>query len=228
MQRRGSVGCGVGWRIVLLCYLLFGCGGDDLEFGTSKKGGTLRFGKGEAAFHFGAQSGGGRSGSRRVEDTIVRGNIFNLRPATSRPIVVFVFVNLRDPGTFQDFDDAEVATVTADRTFTVPHLAAGDLTVVFLLDQAGVNQDGTIDPGDPVAIFQDPAGRLRNLSAAAEVTLEDVDVTFNLSAPDTGIAIVQSEANIIVVQQSPAVPPPADSSPVSSAKDNPQSSPADN
>jgi len=195
----------------VLCSLFLGCGGDDLEFGTSKKGGTLRMGKGESSLHFGAQSGGGRSGSRRVEDTIVRGNIFNLRPATSRPIVVFVFVNLRDPGTFQDFDDAEVAAVTADRTFTVSHLAAGDLAVVFLLDQVGVNQDGTIDPGDPIAIFQDPVGRLHNLSAATEVTLEDVDLTFNLSAPDTGTATVQSEANIVVVQQSPAPPSPADS-----------------
>lgn len=195
----------------MLCSLLLSCGGDDLEFGTSKKGGTLRMGKGESSLHFGAQSGGGRSGSRRVEDTIVRGNIFNLRPATSRPLVVFVFVNLRDPGTFQDFDDAEVATVTADRTFTVSHLAAGDLAVVFLLDQAGVNQDGTIDPGDPIAIFQDPAGRLHNLSADTEVTLEDIDVTFNLGAPDTGTAIVQSEANIVVVQQSPVPHSPASS-----------------
>ena len=168
-------------------------------------------GKGESSLHFGAQSGGGRSGSRRVEDTVVRGNIFNLRPATSRPMVAFVFVNLRDPGTFQDFDDAEVAAVTVDRTFTVSHLAAGDLAVVFLLDQGGVNQDGTIDPGDPIAIFQDPAGRLHNLSADTEVTLEDIDVTFNLSAPDTGTAIVQSEANIVVVQQPPVPHSPADS-----------------
>jgi hypothetical protein len=228
VQRRGSVGRGVGWIVVVLCYWSFGCGGDDLEFGTSKRGGSLRIGKGESSFHFGAQSGGGISGSRRVEDTIVQGNIFNLRPATSRPIVVFVFVNLRDPGTFQDFDDAEVATVTTDRTFTVSHLAAGDLAIVFLLDQVGVNQDGTIDPGDPVAIFQDPAGRLHNLSASTEVTLEDVDVTFNLSAPDTGIATVQSEANIVIVQQSSAVLPSSGSAPVSPVKDNPQSSLTDN
>src|SRR5882672_11176176 len=41
-----------------------------------------------------------------------------------------------------------------DRSFVVSHVAAGDLTVVFLLDQARVNQDGAIDPGDPIAIFQ--------------------------------------------------------------------------
>jgi hypothetical protein len=207
---RRFAGCGVGWIVVLLCGLFLGCGGDDLEFGTSKKNGNLSFGKGESSLHFGAQGGGGRSGSRKVEDTTVRGNIFNLRPATSRPIVVFVFVNLRDSGTFQDFDDAEVATITTDRSFLVSHLAAGDLTVVFLLDQVGVNQDGTIDPGDPIAIFHDPKGRLHNLSADTDVTLEDVDLTFNLSAPDSGTATVQSEANLVVQQQSTAETPTAD------------------
>jgi hypothetical protein len=115
--------------------------------------------------------------------------------------VVFVFVDLKDVGTFQDFRDAEVAVVKDDRSFVVSHLAAGDFTVVFLLDQAGVNQDGTIDQGDPIAIFQDSTGRLQNLSAATDVTLEDVDVSFNLVTPDAGIATVRSEGNIIVAQK---------------------------
>ena len=190
---------GVVW--VFICWAVFflGCG-DDLEIGTSKKEG-LRVGKGnESPFRFGVRSGGGVSGSRRVEETTVEGNIFNLRPATSRPLVVFVFVDLRDPDTFQDFRDAEVGIVKEDRTFAVSHLAAGDLTIVFLLDQAGVNQDGTIDPGDPIAIFTDTTGRLKNLSANTAVTLEDVDLTFNLTTPNAGVAAVQSEANIIVTQ----------------------------
>ena len=94
----------------------------------------------------------------------------------------------------------EVAQVKEDRSFLVPHLASGDLTIVLLLDEGGPNQDGTIDPGDPIAIFQDTMGRLRNLSAESEIVLEDVDVSFNLSAPATGIATVQSEGNIIVMQ----------------------------
>jgi len=166
-----------------------------------KSEGNLRVGKGETSLHFGSQSGGGRSGTRQVENSIVRGNVFNLRPATTRPVLVFVFVDLKDPGTFQDFRDAEVASLKEDRSFVVSHLAGGDLTVVLLLDQGGVNQDGTIDPGDPIAIFQDPSGRLQNLPAAVDVLLEDVDVSFNLTAPDTGVATVQSEANIIVAQQ---------------------------
>jgi hypothetical protein len=190
------------WRgmcVSLVCCMCMACG-DNLEFGTNKKD-ALRIGRGdESPLRFGGRSGGGASGTRRVEETTVDGNIFNLRPATSRPIAVFVFVDLRDPGTFQEFRDAEVSTLKDDRTFAVDHLAAGDLTMVFLLDQAGLNQDGTIDPGDPIAIFQDTAGRLKNLSADTEVVLEDVDLTFNLASPHAGVATVQSEANLIVSQ----------------------------
>ena len=57
--------------IVLSC-LVIACGDDDLEFGTSKKDG-LRIGKsGESALHFGVKSGGGQSGSRRVEILLFR------------------------------------------------------------------------------------------------------------------------------------------------------------
>jgi hypothetical protein len=187
------------WACALLCLAAASCG-DDLEIG-GKREGNLRVGKGESTLRFGAQSGGGKSGTRVVEDATVRGNLFNIRPATTRPVVVFVFVDLKDPGAFQDFRDAEVAVVKEDRSFIVPHLAAGDFTIVFLLDQAGVNQDGTIDPGDPIAFFQDPAGRLRNLSAEADVVLEDVDISFNPSAPETGIATVRSEGNIMITQK---------------------------
>jgi hypothetical protein len=193
----------IGWRRIfagiVACWFASGCG-EDLEIG-GKKEGNLRIGKSDATLHFGAQSGGGKSGSRPVENTTVQGNLFNLRPATTRPLVVFVFVNLKDPGSFQDFRDAEVALVRDDRSFIVPHLAAGDLTVVFLLDQAGVNQDGTIDQGDPIAIFQDATNRLHNLSAETDVILQDVDVSFNLTTSDAGIATVQSEGNIIIAQQ---------------------------
>jgi hypothetical protein len=190
------------WRGICvspLCCACLACG-DDLELGTNKKD-ALRIGRGdESSLRFGGRSGGGASGIRRVEETTVEGNIFNLRPATSRPTAVFVFVDLRDLGTFQDFRDAEVGVIKDDRTFAVDHLATGNLTIVFLLDQAGLNQDGTIDPGDPIAIFQDTAGRLKNLPADTEVVLEDVDLTFTLASPHVGVATVQSEANIIVSQ----------------------------
>lgn len=187
---------------VLLC-LLAGCGDNDLELGTSDEEKPLQFGRGGSNLTLGAESGGGRSGSRPVEESTLDGNVFNLRPATLRPAVVFAFIDLIDsqgPDRFQNFRDAELGTLAEDRTFHIEHLAEGDLTIVFLLDEAGVNQDGTIDPGDPIAIFQDPAGLLRNLSANSRISLEDVDVTFNLDAPGTGTASVKTQANIIVTQ----------------------------
>ena len=198
MKKKANINRYKIWGWVLLCGLMISCG-SDLEIGGEKDG-NLRVGKGETSLHFGANSGGGKSGTRPVEDTVVRGNIFNLRPATVRPVLVFVYVDLKDFGTFQVFRDAEVAPVREDRSFFVSNLAEGNLTVVLLLDEGGSNQDGTIDAGDPIALFQDMAGRLQNLSAKSEVILEDVDVAFDLNAPDAGVATVQSEANIIVAQ----------------------------
>lgn len=199
------------WGVVWMVLFLFcgGCG-NDLELGTSTEDGTVRLGGDAPTLRFGAQRGGGLSGTRPVEDTTVRGNIFNTRPPSLRPLVVFAFVDLRDPGVFRDFRDAEVASVEDDRTFHIANLAAGSLTVVFLLDQAGANRDGTIDPGDPIAIFQDPHGRLQNLSATSDVLLSDVEIAFNLEVPENGIATVGSDAHILVTQKPVASLPSAD------------------
>ncbi|MGE0823769.1 MAG: hypothetical protein AB7G75_25945 [Candidatus Binatia bacterium] len=184
---------------LLAALLIVGCG-NDLEFGTNKEDSLRIGGKRESSLSFGIKTGGGESGTRHVEDTIVQGNIFNVRPATARSIVVFVFVDLQDPGIFHDFRDAEVGIVKEDKSFLVSHLAAGSLTVVFLLDQVGIKQDGTIDPGDPIAIFQDPAGRLNNISANTRIMLHDVDLMFNVTEPSIGTARVRSVANVQVTQ----------------------------
>ena len=185
-----------------LCFTLVACG-DDADLGTSRTDNSLRIGGDDPSLSLGtgSESGGGASGTRPIEESLVFGNIFNLRPATARPIFVFAFVNLRDQVNFLDFDDVEISRVHADQTFGVPNLASGDLSVVFLLDEAGVNQDGTINPGDPIAVFQDPNGTLRGLSAQTQVTLEDIDLEFDLDSPRDGIAQVQTEANIIVTQR---------------------------
>ena len=132
------------WLICVAC----GCVacGDDADLGPDRTENPLRIGADEPSLRLGtgSESGGGVSGTRQIEDTVIHGNIFNVRPATARPIFVFAYINLRDPVRFLEFDDAEVALVQADQTFTIGNIAAGDLTLVFLLDEAGVNQDGTI------------------------------------------------------------------------------------
>ncbi len=46
-------------------------------------------------FGTGSESGGGVSRTRQIEDTVIHGNIFNVRPATARPVFVFGYLNLR-------------------------------------------------------------------------------------------------------------------------------------
>lgn len=187
----------------LVIWLICVAYGDDADLGPDRTDNPLRIGADEPSLRFGtgSESGGGVSGTRQIEDTVIHGNIFNVRPATARPIFAFAYVNLRDPVRFLEFDDAEIALVQADQTFTIENLAAGDLTLVFLLDEGGVNQDGTIDDGDPIAIFQDPNATLASISANTEVSVEDIDVNFDLDDPRAGIARVESESSTIVSQR---------------------------
>lgn len=191
------------FSLYLVIWLICAACGDDADLGPDRTGSPLRIGADEPSLRFGtgSESGGGVSGTRQIEDTVIHGNIFNVRPATARPIFAFAYVNLRDPVRFLEFDDAEIALVQADQTFTIENLAAGDLTLVFLLDEVGVNQDGTIDDGDPIAIFQDPNATLASISANTEVSVEDIDVNFDLDDPRAGTARVESESNIIVSQR---------------------------
>ena len=146
------------FRLSLVMWLLCVACREDADLGTDRTENPLRIGADEPSLHFGtgSESGGRVSGTWQIEDTVIHGNIFNMRPATARPVFVFAYVNLRDPLRFLEFDDAEVALVQEDQTFTIGNLAAGDLTLVFLLDGVGVDQDGTIEEDDPIAFLQDP------------------------------------------------------------------------
>ena len=55
---------------------------------------------------------------------------------------------------------------------------------------------GLFDDGDPIAIFQDPNATLESISANAEVSVEDIDVSFDLDDPRAGTARVESEAEV--------------------------------
>ncbi len=184
------------WLICAAC-------GDRTDLGPGRTENPLRIGADKPSLNFGtgSESRDGVSGTPQIEDTVIHGNIFKLRPATARPIFAFAYVNLRDPIRFLEFDDAEVALVQADQTFTSGNPAVGDLTLVFLLDKVGMNQDGTINDGDPIAIFQDPNATLECISANTEVSVEDIDVRFDPGYPRAGTERVESESNIIVTQR---------------------------
>ncbi|RMF21521.1 MAG: hypothetical protein D6760_09305 [Deltaproteobacteria bacterium] len=121
-------------------------------------------------------------------DTItVSGTINNTTPVNAtRDIVVFVYTDLADPGTFSSFGDAESVVVAAGSTsFELSGVSPGDLTVVFLLDES--TPDGTIDPGDLYATLDDPSGFLESVPGNRRVELDAVDIVFEADA-DGGTA----------------------------------------
>lgn len=109
----------------------------------------------------------------------VKGTFDDILPVTTRDIVIFIFTNLRDPGTFQEFDSGEVVVVkNGTIEFSMEQVESGDLTVVFLLDNPGTEADGQIDEGDPVAILDDPDKELEDTRSGLTIEIDDIDINF--------------------------------------------------
>ncbi len=121
------------------------------------------------------------------DSVTVSGTINNTTPVNAtRDIVVFVYTDLVDPGTFLSFGDAESVVVAAgSSSFELTGVSPGDLTVVFLLDDA--TPDGAIDAGDMYATLDDPSGFLESVPGNRRVELDAVDIVFESDA-DGGTA----------------------------------------
>ncbi len=140
---------------------------------------------------------GGGGGGPTAE---VIGNIDDVRPAnTGRDIVVFVYQQKdENPDcTEPELPDSHTAfkydTVPdGDTAFNIPHSKTGRLVIAFLLDNAGNDADGRIDPGDPVAVLNDPDCVLDDVPNKYEINAKDVRINFTLQAqvgfPDPGRA----------------------------------------
>lgn len=116
----------------------------------------------------------------------VNGNIDDVRPAdTGRDIVVFVYRSKGDaddcsnpvlPDQSGSYQSEELQDGVTD--FRIKNSQAGRLTIVFLLDEAGRDADGRIDPGDPIAVLNDPDCILDDVPNRYIVTAEDVRINF--------------------------------------------------
>ena len=139
-------------------------------------------------------------GDRDDTETIltVTGTLDDVTPVTTRDILVFVFTNLVDDGTFSSFDDGEVVVLpTTESSFTLEDVDSGDISVIFLLDNAGDTADGTIDTGDPIAVLADPDDDLEDVRAGLTVTIERVDINFTDEELTSGLAAGTAEAEDI-------------------------------
>jgi hypothetical protein len=129
--------------------------------------------------------GGGNNNGKKVT---FKGNVRDVTPVTSRDIVVFVYRIDDDdassrcpcPGDPSASAAGKAQVLPSGSTqFSLSGLDPGAFGVVFLLDQAGNNADGTIDPGDPIAILDDVDCDLEDVDGDITVTLSDIDLSFS-------------------------------------------------
>ena len=93
--------------------------------------------------------------------------------ADSDTLLLFAFVNVPPDIPPQALEPASVSAVTHDRRFGLSNVPPGSVTIVLLTDKG---HDGAIDPGDPIAVLDDPYRRLAGLQAGDQVTIKDVTI----------------------------------------------------
>src|SRR5690349_22527106 len=121
----------------------------------------------------------------------VRGNIADVLPSgTDRKIVVFVFtakdeqVDCEHPELMEDRSQFQSRSLDPGVTeFEVRNAKAGHISVVFLLDEPGKDADARIDPGDPIAVLNDPDCVMDDVPNRYIVFAEDVELNFGLTSP---------------------------------------------
>jgi len=132
--------------------------------------------------------GGGGGGGKSTAD--VEGNIEAVLPGdTGRDIVVIVYrldkgeVNdCHVPDLPDDNDSSSKDTVVEDgeTNFRVSNSKSGRLVVAFLLDGEGRDADGRIDPGDPVALLNDPDCVLDDVPEDYLVNIANARINFSI------------------------------------------------
>lgn len=144
---------------------------------------TASCGKGTVSF-------GGGDEDNKAKVTF-KGDLDEVSPVTARDIVAFVYSIDDDsdrcpcpPDPSASGTGKAVVLSSGETSFTISGLEAGTFGVVFLLDNAGDLADGQIDPGDPIAILDDPDCRLDDVKPNLTVTLDDVDILFDDSPAD--------------------------------------------
>jgi len=144
-------------------------------------GAMALFGLTNCGIYGGGDGGGGPTAN-------IEGDIVAVLPEDSdRDIVVFVyqlgdtenedceFPDLPDQDTRYKYDVLQ----PGDTTFVVPNSRIGRLVVAFLLDEEGNDADGRIDPGDPVAVLDDPNCILDDVPENYIVNIADARINFS-------------------------------------------------
>ena len=118
---------------------------------------------------------------------IVTGTIVSIvPPQTPANVTVVICVDLPAGGTADDCAQSFFTDVTTQGNFVRNNVKTGSETIFFWVD---ANNDGTIDPGDPLAELSDPQGELGDVQAGQTVTLANVTISFNDDTASADITV---------------------------------------
>ena len=141
---------------------------------------------------------GDGNGNSQQDTAKVQGNVRDLNPQVAGAnVVVFVFTDLanavNEDGTLEFNTDGTLTfekqrSVNIDSEadpmeFTVVQVESGNVTVVFLQDDAN-DPDGQINPGDPYAVLEEPNDVLKNVRNGETIQITDVDLDFDARSAD--------------------------------------------
>lgn len=142
----------------------------------------------------------------------VRGDVKDQTPSNAtRDVVVFVFTDLTsaalaagppyekyprlpsgslDTSAAPNFEDQESRLLDSSKEFNIPDVEAGDITIMFLLDDS--EPDGEIDLGDNYALFFENDNKLQNVKGGRTVDIREIEILYD-SDLDGGIATTDKD-----------------------------------
>jgi hypothetical protein len=122
-----------------------------------------------------------------VSGAIVTGQIASVNPFTNpASINVVICVGLEEGQSVEDCPNTFLTTANTQGEFTRNNVQAGAETIFFWVD---VDQNGMIDPDDPLAQLVDTEGQLDDVQSAQTVTLANVRIQFLQNAATADISV---------------------------------------
>jgi hypothetical protein len=117
----------------------------------------------------------------------VTGNIANTTPFQN-PSTINVIICLNPPasGSVENCGQTFLTDVNTQGQFTRTNVSPGPLAIFFWVD---VNNDGMVDPGDPIAQLTDSQGLLDNVQAGQTATIANANINFNTNTATASITI---------------------------------------
>lgn len=132
----------------------------------------------------------------------VSGNVSRFTTLVSDPttVTVIVCVGLPAGSGASACPKSFLAQVASNFTFSRSGVEPGSETIFFWIDE---NQNGEIDPGDPLARLSDPTGRLEEVGSGEQVSVTNAVVDFPVEVATATITVGRSPTPTPAPQPTP-------------------------